>query len=99
VIDLDAFDRLGEYASDCRWSAVGGEVRGLDGAAYPEIATAIRDADGEWIAALDPPTVRAMVAELRAAREVIEAVLADTNDVSMRTDIALDVYERLTSQP
>jgi hypothetical protein len=40
------------------------------------------------------PTVLALVAELRAAREVIDAVMDDTNDVSMRVDVALDGYEK-----
>jgi hypothetical protein len=68
-IDLAAIEALGEYVSDCRWSAEAGVVRGLDGANYPEVATAIRDADAEWIAFFDPPTVRAIVAELRQLRK------------------------------
>jgi hypothetical protein len=38
--------------------------------------------------------VLAMVAELRAARKVVAAIMDDTNDVSMRVDIALDEYEK-----
>ncbi len=68
-VDLAAIERLGEYVSDCRWSAAFGVVRGLDDAAFPAVATAVRDADAEWIAYFDPPTVRHIVDELAAARE------------------------------
>jgi hypothetical protein len=63
-VDLAAVGALGEYVSDCRWSAEAGVVRGLDGAEYPEIATAVRDADAEWIAFFDPPTVRGLLDQL-----------------------------------
>jgi hypothetical protein len=67
-VDLAAIEALGEYVSDCRWSAEAGVVRGLDGADYPEIAEVVRNADAEWIAFFDPPTVRRIVAELQQLR-------------------------------
>jgi hypothetical protein len=67
-VDLAAIEALGEYVSDCRWSAEAGVIRGLDGANYPEIAEAVRNADAEWIAFFDPPTVRAIITELRQLR-------------------------------
>jgi len=43
------------------------------------------------------PLIGELIAELRAAREVIDSIYADTeNEISMRTDIALDAYERAT---
>lgn len=71
-VDLDAIERLGEYVSDCRWSAGDtSTVRGLDDAEYSEIATAVRLADAEWIAHFDPPTVRAMVEEIRRLKGLL----------------------------
>lgn len=68
-VDLDAIEALGEYVSDCRWSAASGVVRGLDAAAFPEIATTVREDDAQWIAFFDPPTVRRIVTELRELRQ------------------------------
>jgi hypothetical protein len=45
-----------------------------------------------------PEVALAVVAELRAAREVIAAVMDDTNDVSMRVDVALDNYEKAVGE-
>jgi hypothetical protein len=59
------------------------------------IAWADSESAARHIAGMDPATTLALVAELHAAREVIAAVLDDdTNEVSMRTDIALDAYEK-----
>jgi len=74
LVDLAAIEQLAQYVSDGRWSAEAGVVRAWDGADFPEIATAERAADAEWIAFFDPPTIRKLVDELHVARELIHDV-------------------------
>jgi hypothetical protein len=84
-VDPAAVNKLGKYVSDCRWEAAFGVVRGLDDAAFPEIATAVRDADADWIAYFDPPTVRGLLDEvLQLGKD-----LAQYRDYATRLEIQL----------
>jgi hypothetical protein len=82
-VDLDRLETLAKDASHgARWTAAFGVVRCND-AVFDEVCTAVRDDDAEWIAAADPATVLALVAELRVARLVVEAAQKANNAIDL----------------
>lgn len=84
VIDLDALEKLADEATPGPWKAVGTiyehmncEVRGGkkgEGQAIAQVWDGPHAfKDGQWIAAANPATIKALIAELTEARGLLES--------------------------
>jgi len=79
-LDLDKLERLAWGAQPGPWSWENSEVIGADDKVLAEVAWS--DADAEYIAAVDPPTVLALIAALRAPQVMQVAPTARRSRVS-----------------
>lgn len=96
--DLDALEAIAKAATPGPWRNVLLEVGPVDGPAVADVVTEdenpLRLFDAEFIAAADPSTILALIAELRQERERADEVTREYELILTRQGVRVVMAER-----